>query len=200
MLKKNKKDVLESTSFKQEALKKAIDVMRAGGTILYPTDTVWGIGCDATNQAAIKKIYAIKQRADSKAMIVLIDSTAKLQSYVHQVPDVAWELLEAAVNPLTIIYSQAKNLPSNLVAQDGSIAIRITRETISKELCERMRVPIVSTSANISGTPTPQNFSQISPIIKDAVDYIIPLRQDESCSSPSNIIKIANNGVFEIIR
>ena len=142
----------------KEEVKKAVEVMRRGGVILYPTDTVWGIGCDATNAEAIARIYEIKRRVESKSMIVLVDSEVKVDGYVREVPDIAWDLIEVADKPLTIIYDGAKNLPENLVAEDGSIAIRITRERFSQELCKMMRVPVVSTSANVSGEPTPRTF------------------------------------------
>ena len=143
-------------------IKKACDVMQAGGLILYPTDTIWGIGCDATNPQAVQKVFDLKQRADNKALLVLLDSPSKLDFYVSEVPDIAWDLIEMSLEPLTIIYSQGRNLASNLISSDGSIGIRITKEEFSKSLCEHFRKPIVSTSANISGMPSPANFSEIS--------------------------------------
>ena len=169
----------------QDEVKKAIEVMKAGGVILYPTDTVWGIGCDATNAEAVKKIYEIKRREDSKAMLCLIDSEARLSRYVRRVADVTWDLM---------------GLAPNLIAEDGSAGIRITREEFSKELCFRFQKPIVSTSANISGEPTPQTFDEISDEIKEAVDYVV--RYNQRCKEkhkPSSIIKIDENGAFTII-
>jgi len=142
----------------QDDIKKACDILRKGGIILYPTDTIWGIGCDATNEEAVKRIYDLKQRDDTKSMLVLMDNPAKLQTYVKEVPDIAWDLIDLADKPLTIIYDGAKNLAPNLIAPDGSIGIRITAETFSMELCRQFRKPIVSTSANISGDPSPSSW------------------------------------------
>ncbi len=182
-------------------LKHTVEVLQSGGVILYPTDTVWGIGCDATNPEAVKRVYEIKRRMDTKSMLVLLDSTAKLQAYVEEIPDMAWDLIELSEKPITIIYPQGKNLAENLIASDGSIGIRVTNETFSKKLCERFRKPIVSSSANISGEPTPQNFSQISEEIKNSVDYIVQYRQDElTLPAPSSIIKLEAGNVFHILR
>ncbi|NLJ21398.1 MAG: threonylcarbamoyl-AMP synthase [Bacteroidales bacterium] len=185
----------------QEEIRKAVEVLRQGGTILYPTDTVWGIGCDATNEEAVRKVYEIKRRSDSKALLVLVDSASKIPSYVDEVPDMAWQLIEITEKPLTIIYPEAKNLATNLIAADHSIGIRVTRELFSKTLCEQFRKPIVSTSANISGKPTPSNFSQIDEEIKSAVDYVVNWRQDEKSEpQPSSIIKLDKGNVIQIIR
>lgn len=184
-----------------EDIKQACEVMERGGVILYPTDTIWGIGCDATNAAAVQRVYEIKQRTDSKALIVLTDSEAKVEYYVTEVPETAWQLLDVAVKPLTLIYPGARNLAPNLLAEDGSIAIRITRESFSQQLCRRFKKAIVSTSANISGTPSPHNFAEISDEIKNAVDYIVEARRDETDeSTPSSIIKLGNDGTIKIIR
>ena len=148
-----------------EDIKKACEVMAAGGIILYPTDTIWGIGCDATNEKAVQRVYELKRRADNKAMLVLMDSEAKLDRYVSDVPDIAWDLISVSDKPLTIIYSSAKNLATNLLGADGSVGIRITNEEFSKKLCERFRKPLVSTSANVSGEPSPANFSEVSEVI-----------------------------------
>lgn len=185
----------------REDIKEAVRVMRAGGIILYPTDTIWGLGCDATNEEAVKKIYALKQRPDSKSMLVLTDHEAKLERIVDEVPEVAYNLIEVSEKPLTIIYSGAKNIASNLIAQDGSVGIRITKEAFSKALCEAFRMPIVSTSANISGQPSAHNFAEISDEIKQGVDYIVKYRQNDfSKASPSSIIKLEKGGVVTIIR
>lgn len=185
----------------KEDIRNAIKTLKAGGIILYPTDTIWGLGCDATNEAAVKKIFELKQRSDSKSMLVLTDNIAKVERVVDEVPDVAYDLVECADKPLTIIYDGAKNLAANLIAEDGSVGIRITNEAFSKKLCEEFRIPVVSTSANISGEPSPQNFSEISEVIKAGVDYIVGYRQeDKSKSSPSSIIKLAKGGVVTIIR
>jgi len=185
----------------QEEIKKIVEVLRAGGVILYPTDTVWGLGCDATNETAVKRIFEIKKRSDAKAMLVLIDNPAKLQSYVDEVPDMAWDLIELSEKPLTIIYPQAKNLAKSLIAEDKTIGIRVTKETFSRNLCAQFRKPIVSTSANISGNATPSNFSQITDEIKSAVDYVVNFRQDDvSKPMPSSIIKLGKGGLFQLIR
>ena len=175
--------------------------MNEGGIILYPTDTIWGIGCDATNEEAVRRVYEIKQRSDSKALLVLVDTSVKVDFYVQDVPNVAWDLVELAEKPLTIIYSGARNLAPNLLAEDGSVGIRVTNEEFSQRLCRQFRKAIVSTSANISGQPSPANFSEISDEIKSKVDYIVGYRQDDmGHPKPSGIIKMDKNGVFKIIR
>lgn len=187
--------------FSHEDLKKTVEVLRQGGVILYPTDTVWGIGCDATNPEAVKRIFEIKQREDAKSMLVLIENPNMLNSYIREVPEVAWQLIEVADKPLTIIYPGAKNLAANLIAQDGSVGIRVTAESFTEHLIQRFRRPIVSTSANLSGKPTPQNFDEIGDEIKSAVDYVVQYRQDErNRTSPSSIIKLGTGGEIQIIR
>ena len=184
-----------------EDIKKACEVMAAGGIILYPTDTIWGIGCDATNEKAVQRVYELKRRADNKAMLVLMDSEAKLDRYVSDVPDIAWDLISVSDKPLTIIYSSAKNLATNLLGADGSVGIRITNEEFSKKLCERFRKPLVSTSANVSGVPSPANFSEVSEVIKEGVDYTVSYRQDDmSKAAPSGIIKLGAGGLVQVIR
>ena len=190
---------------REEDIRNAVETMRRGGTILYPTDTVWGIGCDATNAEAVKRVYDIKQRDDSKALICLVDSDARLQRYVRNVPDVAWQLIDSLTDsdarPTTLILDGAINLAPNLIADDGSIALRITQEAFSKELCYRFQKAIVSTSANISGEPTPKVFREISQQIIDRSDYCCLFRrEDESPHEPSSIIKINADGTFCIIR
>ena len=190
---------------REEDIKKAVEVLRKGGVILYPTDTVWGIGCDATNAEAVKRVYDIKQRDDSKAMICLVDSDARLQRYVRQVPDVAWQLIDSLkdsdAKPTTIILDGAVNLAPNLIAEDGSIALRITTEPFSKELCYRFQKALVSTSANISGEPAAQNYQDITPELLEAVDYVCwSRRQEHKPHTPSSIIRLRQNGEVEIIR
>ncbi len=178
----------------------ALDVLHKGGIILYPTDTIWGIGCDATNEEAVKRVYEIKQRNDSKSMLVLMENPAKLQTYVSEVPDIAWDLIDLTDKPLTIIYEGAKNLAANLVAEDGSVGIRITSELFSSELCRQFRKPIVSTSANLSGEASPANFKEIPDEIKKSVDYVVTYRQkDKTKVQPSSIVKLSKNGTIEII-
>ncbi|HHW81827.1 MAG TPA: threonylcarbamoyl-AMP synthase [Bacteroidales bacterium] len=184
-----------------EDIKKAIEVLREGGIILYPTDTIWGIGCDATNEEAVEKLYAIKHRDKSKSMLILLDNPGKLQAYIQDVPDIAWDLFDLADKPLTIIFENAKNLAPNLINSDGTIGIRITNEDFSRNLCMRFRKPIVSTSANIAGQDAPQNFNDIDPEIIDMVDYVVEYRQDEMYKqTPSSIIKLGSSGEIDIIR
>ena len=184
-----------------EDIKKACQVMQEGGVILYPTDTIWGIGCDATNEEAVRRVYEIKHRADSKAMLVLVDSAVKVDFYVQDVPAVAWDLLDVADKPLTIIYSGARNLAPNLLAEDGSVGIRVTGEEFSKALCFRFRKAIVSTSANVSGQPSPRTFAEISDEIKNAVDYVVEARRTGAGPArPSSIIKLGQGGEVKIIR
>ncbi len=185
----------------QEDIKRAIETLRNGGVILYPTDTVWGIGCDATNPEAVKKVYEIKHRDDSKALICLVDSDARLQRYVRNVPDVAWDIFELATKPTTIILDDAVNLAPNLIAEDGTIAMRITQEPFSKELCYRFQKPLVSTSANISSEPAAQNYCDINEELLNAVDYVCwSRRQEHKPHTPSSIIKLEKNGTVAIIR
>ena len=190
---------------REEDIRNAVETMRRGGTILYPTDTVWGIGCDATNAEAVKRVYDIKQRDDSKALICLVDNDARLQRYVRDVPDVAWQLIDSLkdsdARPTTLILDGAINLAPNLLADDGSIALRITQEAFSKELCYRFQKAIVSTSANISGEPAAQNYCDIDPNIVEAVDYVCwSRRQEHQPHKPSSIIRLRENGEVEIIR
>ena len=183
-------------------------MLREGGVIVYPTDTIWGIGCDATNAEAVRRVYQIKQREDSKSMLVLLDAPGRLQGYVREVPEAAWELLnccddanDETVKPLTIIYPEARNLPENLIADDGSIGIRITSEPFSRALCERLKRPIVSTSANLSGQPAARFFDEIDPQILAQADYVCQFRrEDRTPHQPSSIIKLNQDGTFRIIR
>lgn len=212
--------------YDKEDLQEALRVLRDGGIIVYPTDTVWGIGCDATNEEAVKRIYALKQREDSKSMLVLLDSAAKLNYYVADIPEAAWVLLEASDNgertnngertddgertkgrmdeetkPLTIIYPGARNMARNLIAEDGSVGIRITNEPFSKALCAQLKHPIVSTSANISGHPGAPYFAQIEKEILEGADYVCKFRRDdETPHEPSSIIKVCADNSFRIIR
>ncbi len=182
-------------------IRAAIDVMKRGGTILYPTDTIWGIGCDATNPEAVRKVFEIKQREDSKALICLVDSPGRLQRYVRNVPDVAWDIIDLATKPTTIILNGAAGLAPNLLAEDGSVGLRVTSEVFSYSLCYRFQKAIVSTSANISGQPAPQTFADISDEIKNAVDYVCLSRQrDTSRHEPSSIIKLTPTGEVTVIR
>ena len=200
--------------YDKDDLQEALRVLRNGGIIVYPTDTVWGIGCDATNAEAVQRIYRLKQREDSKSMLVLLDSTAKLNYYIAEVPEAAWTLLEAteddeisrsrddeASKPLTIIYPGARNMAANIIAEDGSIGIRITNEPFTKALCSQLRHPIVSTSANISGHPTAHFYKEIESEILEGADYVCRFRREDECPhEPSSIIKVNTDGSFKIIR
>lgn len=195
------RDLKETPRYEANDMARALEIIRNGGIILYPTDTVWGIGCDATNPEAVKKIYDLKQRDDAKSMLVLIGSEGELQRRVNEVPEAAWMLLDAAVNPLTIIYDRPKGMAPNLLAEDGSLGIRITDELFSRTLCQRAKVPIVSTSANISGRKTPRTFSEIEPEILEGVDYVVRYRRDDTTKAKSsNIIKVSDSGIVKIIR
>lgn len=197
----NKKRNIKNKVTHKEDIQNAVNVMKQGGVILYPTDTVWGIGCDATNAEAVAKVYKMKQRDDSKAMICLVDSDVRLQRYVRNVPEVAWQLMEYAEKPTTVILDNAVNLAQNLIAEDGSIAMRITHEEFSKELCFRFQKPIVSTSVNVSGEPAAQNFRDITPEFIEAADYVcFTRRQEHKPHTPSSIIKIKEDGEVTIIR
>lgn len=182
-------------------IQKAFDVLRSGGIILYPTDTIWGIGCDATNPAAVEKIYKLKQRSDSKSMIVLVDVPGRIPSYVSDVPDIAWDLIDLADKPLTVIFQNAKNLAPNLVAQDGSVGIRVVKHDFCQRLIQRFGKPIVSTSANISGQPFPKDFDEIAQEIKQGVDWIVPTQYYAPVSDkPSSIVSVGVGGVVKVIR
>lgn len=184
-----------------EDIKKACEVLNNGGLILYPTDTIWGIGCDATNEEAVQKVFDLKQRVDSKALIVMIDNTVKLDYYVEDVPELAIDLIEMSEKPMTVIYDRGRNIASNLLAEDGSLAIRVTTERFSNELCKRFKKAIVSTSANVSGKASPSRFSEIDKEIITGVDYVVQYRQDDtSKAKASSIIKLKNDGEIKIIR
>ena len=182
-------------------ISEAVNVVKRGGIILYPTDTIWGIGCDATNAEAVARVYALKQRTDSKALICLLGSDASLNLYVDDVPAVAYDLIEFATKPLTIIYDGARNLAPNLLAEDGSVGIRVTKEEFSQTLCMRCKRALVSTSANISGQPSPASFKDIPAELLAAVDYVCTSRRDEKPqSTPSSIIKLSRTNEIKIIR
>jgi len=183
-----------------EEINKALQILKEGGLILYPTDTIWGIGCDATNAEAVEKIYKLKQRSDSKALICLVADDRMLKKYVKKVPEVAFDILDIADNPITIIYDDAQNLALNLIADDNTIAIRIPDDDFCFQLLRKFNGAIVSTSANISGESTPKSFKEISQEVLKGVDYVVNLHREKICSNPSSIIKLSNNGVVKIIR
>lgn len=185
----------------REAIQKAVEVLEAGGIILYPTDTVWGIGCDATNTDAIDRIFTLKQREESKSMIVLVANEVQLERSVKEVPEMAWDLVDLSEKPTTLVLNDPIGFSKKIIAPDNSIAIRLTRDRFCQELIRRFRKPIVSTSANISGKATPASFDAIEEAIKNGVDYVVPLRQDETESkTPSSIIKIDPSGLIQILR
>ena len=180
---------------------KALKIVREGGIILYPTDTIWGIGCDATNTEAVNKIYRLKQRDEAKSMIILLDTENKLESYVSDINTLAYDLIEYAENPLTLVLPGAKNISPALIAGDGSIGIRICKHPFCQQLVQQLRKPLVSTSANISGKPSPQYFSQIAAEIIDGVDYVVDMEQHNmEIKTPSTIMRLAPDGKFEFIR
>lgn len=185
----------------KEEVAKALKVVQDGGIILYPTDTIWGIGCDATNTEAVKKIFSLKQRSEAKSMIILLDTENKLESYVSDVNPIAYDLIEYAENPLTLVMPGAKNVSPALINNDGSIGIRIVKHPFCEQLIQRMRKPLVSTSANISGKPSPQYFSQIDSEIIEGVDYVVDIDQhDMEIKTPSTIMRLAPDGRFEFLR
>jgi len=186
--------------FKNE-VSKALKVLQDGGIILYPTDTIWGVGCDATNTDAVKKIYTLKQRDETKSMIILLDTENKLESYVKDVSPLAYDLIEFAENPLTLVMPGAKNISSALISSDGSIGIRVSKHPFCRQLIQMLRKPLVSTSANISGKPFPQYFSQIAPEIINGVDYVVDIdRDDMEIKTPSTIMRLDPDGQFKFIR
>lgn len=185
----------------KEDIQKALDTLKNGGVILYPTDTIWGLGCDATNPEAVQKIYDIKKRAEAKSLISLISTDAQLNRFVRDIPEVAWDLIDCATEPTTIIYPKAVKIADNATAEDGSVAIRMTQDEFCKQLIHKFNKPIISTSANISSQPSPNIFSDITEEVINAVDYVVNWRQeDDKNPKPSSIIKLGVNGEIKIIR
>jgi len=184
-----------------QEIRKCVDVLRTGGVILYPTDTIWGLGCDPTNQKAVEKIFDIKHRSPDKSLLLLVDSETMIERYVEDIPEIAFDLINTADTPLTIIYDKGLGLAQDVCAEDGSVGIRLTRERFTNELCKSFGKPIVSTSANFSGEPSPQCFDEISDELKEKVDYIADFRRDESTpKKPSGIIRLSKGGVIKILR
>ena len=191
---------MDNEQYKQD-LREAVATLRKGGIIVYPTDTVWGIGCDATNAEAVARIFALKQRAEAKSMLVLVDSPSRAQIYVKEIPDVAYDMMELSDKPLTLILDGAKNLAPNLIAEDGSVGIRVTNEKFSHDLCYTFGKPVVSTSANVSGEPSAAIFAEISQTILDGADYAVKFRRtDTAKAKPSSIVKLKADGQVTIIR
>ena len=196
-----KEQIQQIKAHLENDINQCVNTLNNGGLILYPTDTVWGIGCDATNAEAVKRVYQLKQRDDSKALIVLIDNADHIDHYVVDVPAIARELIDVAVKPLTIIYEGAYNLAPNLLGDEDSVGIRIPNDEFCHQLCARFGKPIVSTSANVSGKPTAKTFADIDPAIVNGVDYAVDYRRDDTTPHhPSNIILLSRDGTFKIIR
>jgi L-threonylcarbamoyladenylate synthase len=182
-------------------INESLTALRNGGVILYPTDTIWGLGCDPTNPAAVEKIFKIKSREQGKSLLILVDGEAMLERYVSEVPEIAWELLSVSDDPLTIIYSGAKNLAAGVCSENGSVGIRICHDEFCRELIKRFRKPLVSTSANFSGKPSPENFSEIEQEVILAADYVVKYRQDDRRKySSSPVIQLGTDGAIKIIR
>jgi len=184
----------------QEEINKAFEVIREGGIILYPTDTVWGIGCDATNAEAVAKIYKLKQRAESQSMIVLMNGEKMMYNVFKNIPEAAWQIIDLSEKPTTLILDEPRNVAANLIAADKSLGIRLVKEPFCFKLMEKMKKPLVSTSANISGQPTPKSFKEISPEIIKGVDYVVNLQHDRIAGKPSTIIKLTNDSQVKVIR
>ncbi len=185
----------------KEEVEKSVTLLRQGKILLYPTDTIWGIGCDATNVKAVERVYKLKNRHEQKSMIVLLADKEKIQDFVEAVPPIAFDLIENAASPITIVYDKAKNLPKNLIASDGTIAIRVVQGDYCTAVIRGLGKPLVSTSANISGEPAPKTFGQISETIKERVDYVVDIHRSRIRSvRPSTILKLETNGTFKILR
>jgi L-threonylcarbamoyladenylate synthase len=185
----------------EDDIKNSLKVLREGGVIVYPTDTIWGLGCDATNVKAVEKVFSIKARSESKSLIILVDGESMLERYAADIPEIVFELISVSDTPITIIYPAGKNLAGGVCSDDGSVGIRICSEPFCSELISRFRKPIVSTSANISGMPAPGNFDEIEEAIKESAGYVVTYRQDDRQKyKPSPIIQIDKNGSFKIIR
>ena len=178
----------------------ALLTLKKGGLILYPTDTVWGIGCDATNAEAVEKVFKLKQRSDDKSLICLVSDFKMLNEFIEDVPEVAYDILKYAAKPTTIIYDEPIRIAENIIAKDNTLAIRVVKDDFCKTLIRKFRKPIVSTSANISGTPTPGTYSEIDPLILEGVDYVVNLHRDKKTGKPSAIIKLGNDGSVKVIR
>lgn len=184
----------------KEELHKSIQIIKEGGTLLYPTDTVWGLGCDARNEEAVQKIYALKQREESKALICLVSDVVMLERIFREIPDAAYDLIDHSDKPTTIIYDNPSGVAKNLIAPDNTLAVRVVKDEFCQQLIRKLNRPIVSTSANISGAPTPKSFKEISNEILSGVDYVVNLHREKICEQPSTIIKLSGSGLFKMIR
>ena len=183
-----------------EEIHKAYEVIKEGGIILYPTDTVWGIGCDATNAEAVAKIYKLKQRAETQSMIVLMNGEKMIYNVFKDIPEVAWQIIDLSEDPITLVLDKPRNVAANLIAPDQTLGIRVVKEPFCFKLMEKMKKPLVSTSANISGEPTPKSFKEISPEIIKGVDYVVNLHREKIAGKPSTIIKLTNDSQVKVIR
>jgi len=190
----------EQTENFHDEIQTCLRILKEGGVIVYPTDTIWGIGCDATNEKAVERIYQIKKRVESKSLIVLLDDATKLNRYVRDLPEVAWDLLDNSDNPITIVYSGVLNLAKNVLAADGTAGIRVTKDLFCKQLIHKFGKPIVSTSANISGKHFDGRFESIESEVLDASDYVVGVHRNRPIGKPSTIIRLESGGKFEIIR
>lgn len=184
----------------KEEIEKCLEVLRAGGLILYPTDTVWGIGCDSSDPNAVEKIYRLKKRSETKSMICLVSRDAMLERHVEKVPDLAYDLIEMAEKPLTIVFDKPKGVAENIIAEDNTLAIRVVRNEFCKRLIDRLKKPLVSTSANLAGQSTPRSFAEISDDIFKGVDYVVNLQRENVNTTPSSIIKLSEDGRVTVIR
>ncbi len=184
----------------KEEIDNALLILKKGGLILYPTDTIWGIGCDATNPDAVDKVFQLKKRSDEKSLICLVNDFKMLNEYVENVPEVAYDILKYAKKPTTIIYDDPIRIAENIIAKDNSLAVRVTKDEFCKKLIQKFRRPLVSTSANISGEKTPQSFAEIDPLILEGVDYVVNLQHEKKSGKPSAIIKLKNDGSVKVIR
>jgi L-threonylcarbamoyladenylate synthase len=185
----------------EEDIRNCLNVLRVGGIILYPTDTIWGLGCDATNPGAVERIFKIKQREECRSLLVLVDSEAMLERYVRDIPPMASQIMSVSDQPITIIYPSSKNLAAGVPAADGSVGIRVVGDEFCQELIGRFRKPVVSTSANFSNSPSPSNFDEINPDIIALADYAVQYRrEDRERHTASPVIKVEKNGVIKIIR
>lgn len=177
-----------------------LPILEKGGLILYPTDTVWGIGCDATNEEAVKKVYALKQREDNKALICLVGNDSMLEKYIEKVPDLAFDIIDISTKPTTIIYDHPRGIAKNLIASDNTLAVRVASDKFCQYLINKFKKPIVSTSANIAGKAIPKTFKEIDKAILSGVDYVVNLHQERVSSNPSSIIKLSSDGTVKVIR
>lgn len=184
----------------QQEIENALKIMIAGGIILYPTDTIWGIGCDATNPAAVSRIYKLKQRTESKSMICLVNGERMLYQIFDKIPETAWQIMELSEKPTTLVLDKPKNVAKNIIAEDNTLGVRMIKEPFCFKLIERLKKPLVSTSANLSGMPSPRSFQEISPEILKGVDYVVNLHRDKICNQASTIIKLTLDNQVKIIR